>query len=682
MQQIKTRALKEDFLNEFLFGKLNNILKVIQRDNNLIMCLRGNYTTVYYRGLQILKIRPDSFDVDKGYGINKPELKYDEEYWLEYFKSAKQKIDEHCCNGQAKLEKEIQQIMFRENSCNSIADETDYFIFDLEYAHKKARFDALAIFWSRKDRAFGKDVKLAIIEIKAGLKAINGNASLSKHYNDVKEFIENINMQEFLSDVKNIFSQMTKLGLINTKANPDKISINNNEIQFIFALANYNDNSALLQKEVELMKINHSSLLKTYIAKSSFLGYGLYEKGMIDVGKMISKPNNAKLIIHRGTKEIGGSAVEISNGDTKLLFDFGVPLDSMVKDEWQPEEYKLSHPDHYGLMQLINPDIPIYVSKVTYDVLTQIAPLLPKQNTTSLNLHVIDGDIDFGNIKVKAHRVDHSIAGATAYEIEMNGKTIVYSGDIRFHGRASWQSSVFKRKIKNPDYLIMEGTTLGRAEQDIVKETDLEEEFVKIFKSGKLPLVQFSPQNIDRFVTVYRACKRTGKTLVIDPYTAFVLEVYASMSDSIPQFHWENIMVNFAHSSINHKLAEEKILFRYKDKKITLEEIVANPEKFVVKGNWSINKQIFDAIDHDKLEIVFSMWKGYLDRPNQFDNYTDVKLTPLHTSGHAYIEDLHKLVEKMQPKHLIPIHTECKDKYQELFNANIVTLNDGEELDL
>ena len=403
-----------------------------------------------------------------------------------------------------------------------------------------------------------------------------------------------------------------------------------------------------------------------------------------------------KLIIHRGTQEIGGSAVEINNGETRLLFDFGVPLDAMDKEEWKPQDYKLpivglykdetpkfnavflthAHLDHYGLMQMINSKIPIYVSKVTYDILTQIAPLLSKQNTTNLNFHIIDGDIDFGNIKVKAHKVNHSIAGATAYEIETDGKTVVYSGDIRFHGRASWQSSVFKRKINNP-----EGTTLGRTEQDIVKEEDLENEFVKIFNSGKLPLVQFSPQNIDRFVTVYRACKGTGKTLVIDPYTAYVLEIYSQMSNNIPQYNWDNIMVNFAHSSINKKLAEEKILFKYKKKKITLEEIVANPEKFVIKGNWSINKQTFDAIDHDKLEIVFSMWKGYLDKPNQFDDYKDVKLTPLHTSGHAYIEDLQKLVEKMQPKHLIPIHTEYKDKYQQLFKANIITLNDGEELD-
>lgn len=410
----------------------------------------------------------------------------------------------------------------------------------------------------------------------------------------------------------------------------------------------------------------------------------------------------ANLIIHRGTQEIGGSAVEINNGTKKLLFDFGVPLESMVKKDWKAEDYKLSisglyrddepkfnavflthaHPDHYGLMQLINPEIPIYVSKITYDVLTKITPLLPKQSTNKLNLHVIDDVIDFGNIKVKAHRVDHSIAGACAYEIEADGKTIVYSGDIRFHGRASWQSSTFKRKIKNPDYLIMEGTTLGRTEQDIVKETDLEEDFVRIFKGDKLPLVQFSPQNIDRLITVYRACKRTGKTLVIDAYTAFVLEVYSQLSNSIPQFNWENIMVNFARSSINDKLAEDNTLYRYKNKKIRIEKIVSTPEKYVIKGNGSINKQIFDAMNHDKLEIVFSMWRGYLDRPNQFDEYKDIKLTPLHTSGHAYIEDLQKLVDTMQPKNLIPIHTEYKDRFKELFNANVIELNDGQEIKL
>lgn len=330
VKAINSRAIDDDFLDEFLNGKLNKLLQVIQQDDSLIMCLRGNYTDVYYRSCCILEIsKAFNFSVNKNYGISPDELNgainFDKKNWTDYFRYAKELIDKHSFkkrtgNDKAKkktykLEKDIQQLMFKENSYNSIANETDYFIFDIEYDNgeiaenidgkikiSKPRFDALAISLPKNDRHFGKKpktVNLALIEIKAGLTAINEadknskntkikKASLSDHYNDVITFMKNTDKADFLKEMKKVFNQMVKLGLINIEAKPENISLDNDsEIQFIFVLANYNDNSVHLKRA--LKKMDENVPFKTYFATSSFMGYGLYEKCMISLSEMKQK---------------------------------------------------------------------------------------------------------------------------------------------------------------------------------------------------------------------------------------------------------------------------------------------------------------------------------------------------------------------------------------------------------
>ena len=50
----------------------------------------------------------------------------------------------------------------------------------------------------------------------------------------------------------------------------------------------------------------------------------------------------------------------------------------------------------------------------------------------------------------------------------------------------------------------------------------------------------------------------------------------------------------------------------------------------------------------------------------------------LHTSGHAEIATLKKVVKKLKPGRIIPIHTFYPDKYSGLFNRKIVQVSDGE----
>lgn len=408
-----------------------------------------------------------------------------------------------------------------------------------------------------------------------------------------------------------------------------------------------------------------------------------------------------KLIIHRGTNEIGGSCVELSNDRERIVFDVGLPLNALDEDldidAYKPDVSGLfdkesgvsavfishAHPDHYGLLSLINKDIPIYMSKAAVIILKKIVPLLGGENYEDLNIQEISNgeEVRIGDFIVRAHEVDHSAAAAMAFEILAENKRVLYSGDIRFHGRRAWRSRNLADNITPPDYLLLEGSTLGREEQGQLTEYDIEKRLAELFAGPKLSLIVFSTQNIDRLVSVYKACVRQNKILVFDPYSCAILENLREISAHLPQFNWNNIRVYFAGNSITRKLAESGDLYRYKTAKVTFDEIAANPEKYVVKANFAITEKLFEKFGADKINLIYSLWSGYLDKPGFWHDLKD-KLVYAHTSGHACVKDLQDFVTAVKPKHIIPIHTECKDKYADLFDEDVVALDDNEEMEL
>jgi ribonuclease J len=165
----------------------------------------------------------------------------------------------------------------------------------------------------------------------------------------------------------------------------------------------------------------------------------------------------------------------------------------------------LSHPhqDHYGLLSFVNPQIPIYMS----DGCKKLIKVSRYFNQTQFepdNVIVVDKWRPFkkGNFTVTPYMVDHSGFDALAFLIESEGKRIFYSGDFRGHGR---KSVLFENMLKNPpkdiDYLILEGTTLGRQNGQYHSETDIENELIRLLRDNRsLFFIACSSQNIDRIV--------------------------------------------------------------------------------------------------------------------------------------------------------------------------------------
>lgn len=389
------------------------------------------------------------------------------------------------------------------------------------------------------------------------------------------------------------------------------------------------------------------------------------------------------------------------SANERIVFDVGLPLDALDKNldikNYQPDIQGLfdekmavsavflshAHPDHYGLLSRINKDIPVYMSKAAAIILKEIMPLFKKETYENLIIkEIADGEeIKIGSFIIKAHAVDHSATGAMAFEILAENKKILYSGDIRFHGRRVWQSQKFVKTLTQPDYLLLEGTTLGRKKQEQQTEEDIENRLIELFAQSKLSLIAFSSQNIDRLVSVYKACLRNNRILVLDPYTCFILDKFQAISTHLPQFDWRNIRVYFAVNSFTKDLAKNGTLYKYKKAKIRFDELLESPEKYVVKANFVITKKLIDKIGAEKMQLIYSLWKGYLDKAIYWSDYKD-DVIYVHTSGHAYTKDLQKFVETVHPQNIIPIHTECKNIYAELFAVNVIPLNDNEGIEL
>jgi len=180
-----------------------------------------------------------------------------------------------------------------------------------------------------------------------------------------------------------------------------------------------------------------------------------------------------KLKIHRGAKEIGGSCVELTAGSGRLILDLGMPLvkpgshterfdfskyDNMSGPElvrkgvlpdiaglysWDSQAQPVSgliishaHQDHYGFMSFVRPDVPVYASLGTRKLVEISVMFLPGIASMPSILELPKWKpISIGPFVVTGYLVDHSAPDALAFLVEADGKRLMYSGDLRAHGR-------------------------------------------------------------------------------------------------------------------------------------------------------------------------------------------------------------------------------------------------------
>jgi len=399
-----------------------------------------------------------------------------------------------------------------------------------------------------------------------------------------------------------------------------------------------------------------------------------------------------RICIHRGAHQIGGSCVELEAQGKRLLVDLGLPLDAKenspdllptVPGLIEPSDDLLGvvishgHQDHYQLLAHVRPDLPVAMGAAGRRILEAASPWMRDPVVPSAG-PVLEDRTAFvwGPFTITPYLVDHSAYDGYALLIEADGRKVFYSGDFRGHGRTPWR---FQRILEEPpsgvDVLLMEGSSLGRLGMDETFDTEaeLEGNMIQAFKATEgLALVCASAQNIDRMVTLFRAAKRSRRKLIIDLYSALILE--ATCNPGIPQSHWDGVglyVPDYQMKQIRRNKRSE-LLDRHKGHRVFPGQLAKIAPHSVLLFRTIHQKDLEAQGALEGARIFYSLWEGYLKQESGMElqawaEASNVPLEPLHTSGHARPADLKRFAEALNPRVVVPIHTFLPEAYDQIF---------------
>ena len=131
------------------------------------------------------------------------------------------------------------------------------------------------------------------------------------------------------------------------------------------------------------------------------------------------------------------------------------------------------------------------------------------------------------------------------------------------------------------------------------------------------------------------------------------------------------------------KDGNENYFYQFQHSKIIKKEITNQAADIVmfVRPSMMIDLDLIEGIKNGT--FFYSMWNGYIDKPDTkafIDHLLQLNFTVklIHTSGHADSKAMKQIVNALQPKHIVPIHTFNGNEYHAMFSTPVIELRDGE----
>ena len=386
-----------------------------------------------------------------------------------------------------------------------------------------------------------------------------------------------------------------------------------------------------------------------------------------------------KIKIHRGTHQIGGSAIEISTASTRIILDFGnelsldekyipinLDIDSVTKGIPDCDGIVISHyhMDHLGQLTTALPEIPLYMGELSKEV----AMISAEYQDKNLYLRLLGANtfrggeaFTIGDIRIRPLVIDHSAADSYMFVIEAEGKRVLYTGDFRMHGlRHHILDQLVNTYIGEVDVLITEGTSLSRDADKYISEAAVLDDISSYIQDGKYVFIMCSSTNIDRIMGIWQNMP-SDKVLFCDAYQKRILD------------------------TVINNVYYESSLYRRHDSPLVLSK-GPYPKYYMdhgfvslVRGTEYFISQIKE-FPKDDVRIIYSMWTGYIEENLALNTLLETYPTYIcHASGHVSKDDLIKFIEQVNPDAIIPVHTDNPERLEELVpHRNVYIVNDNE----
>lgn len=282
-KKYENRVISKEFIKDLKEGKLKELIDLVRKDKSLLMCFRGDYINVYYKGHSMFKIKKYTRDKEKKeYGhkisfdfghvkftedwkdeLNKLESigyeqkgneivsytsKISTDFWNKSAEILKIYMDDYFDmekknnyfkdgvleNKPNYLEKQKQQQIMSSNQ----DFKNRYFIYDMEFSQanenkdvpKSGRFDMLAL------RINEETVNIVFIELKSTLSACNDKETgIEAHYKGITEYIlKNELIETRIKEANKIYNIYYELGLISNEIKD--INLDKSKVEVLFIL--------------------------------------------------------------------------------------------------------------------------------------------------------------------------------------------------------------------------------------------------------------------------------------------------------------------------------------------------------------------------------------------------------------------------------------------------------------